>query len=212
MSAKPAEPRSEFLLEMYRQTSSHLNRHILLSWQSIGVVGGALAVFVLGDKNEMMADARLDFAVAIVTLLCGWSIAHVYDANNWFERNLHIITNIERQFLTHQDAKDIHPYFLSHRGERSKKRLVGHLRIQLAMAISLSIILLLYHFYQRIYPGLGLTLEHLQPVRGTPYVVGAICVWYCFHIAKDRKADYQRLLRASPGKIVDASKETGTQV
>jgi len=93
---QPKDRRDDFLLEMYRQTSSHLNRHILLSWQSVGVVAGALAVFILGDKLELKPDARLDFVIGVVAVLCAWSIAHVFDANNWFERNLHIITNIWR--------------------------------------------------------------------------------------------------------------------
>lgn len=38
-------PRTEFLLEMYRQTSNHLNRHILLVWQSVALLGGAYAAF-----------------------------------------------------------------------------------------------------------------------------------------------------------------------
>jgi len=86
--------RDQFLIEMYRQVSGHLNRHILVTWQSIGVVAGALAVFVLGDKLDLKTDARFDFVIGVVILLCAWSCAHITDASNWFDRNLHIITNI----------------------------------------------------------------------------------------------------------------------
>lgn len=202
MATEPADRRDGFLLEMYRQTSSHLNRHILLSWQSIGVVGGALAVFVLGDKLSASADVRLDFAIAIVILLCAWSVSHVFDANNWFERNLHIITNIERQFLKPSDSEEIHYFFATHRRARSKKNLIEHLQIQMAMAIGLWIILIGYHFHQRILPGLGSTLVHFEFVRSIPYVMSLVCVGYCYLVARDRKRDYKKLLEKSPGKDI----------
>ena len=43
--ARCDEKRAEFLLEVYRQTSAHLGRHILGVWQCVGVVGAALIVF-----------------------------------------------------------------------------------------------------------------------------------------------------------------------
>jgi len=199
---------------MYRQVSSHLNRHILVTWQSIGVVAGALAVFVLGDKLDMKADARLDFVIALVILLCAWSCAHIYDASNWFDRNLHIITNIERQFLRSADSRDIHYYFTLHRGERdeggeerSSPSMITHFEIQLLMAVVLWLLLLLYHFYLRVYPGLHLSFDHLDPIRGIPYAMTLLCVWYCIHIARDRKKDYRDLHEKSPGAAVHGVKE-----
>lgn len=202
MGTESRDPRDGFLLEMYRQMSSHLNRHILLSWQSIGVVGGALAVFVLGDKLDVKADIRLDFAIAIVILLCAWSIAHVFDANNWFERNLHIITNIERQFLKPSDREEIHYFFTTHRGERSEATLIKHLQIQFAMAASLWIMLVAYHLYQRVIPGLGAPMSNFEFARSIPYVVSAACVLYCWRVWKDRRDDYRKLVERSPGKPI----------
>jgi hypothetical protein len=196
--------RDAFLLEMYRQMSTHLNRHILLSWQSVGVVAGALVVFILSDEVEARSDARLDFVVGVVALLCAWCIAHVFDANNWFERNLHIITNIERQFLNAADSREIHYFFTSHRGERSKRRwLIEHLRIQMLMAAVLWTLLLAFHFYQRVYPGLGLSLDHFEWNRSLPYIVSLVTALYCVAIARDRKNDYEKLAKESPGKPLD---------
>ncbi len=202
MENESHSPRDGFLLEMYRQMSNHLNRHILLSWQSIGVVGGALAVFVLGDKLDLNGDVRLDFAIAIVILLSAWSIAHVFDANNWFERNLHIITNIERQFLKPSDKEEIHYFFTTHRDARSEKSLIKHLQIQFAMAGSLWAILVAYHLYQRVVPGLDAPMSNFELVRITPYLVSAACALYCWRVWKDRRDDYRKLLEQSPGKPI----------
>lgn len=203
--------RDDFLLEMYRQTSSHLNRHILVTWQSVGVVAGALAVFVLGDKFDLRADLRLDFVIGIVVLLCAWSCAHLFDANNWFDRNLHIITNIERQFLVPTDSAEIHYYFASHRNDRADEsegssssvpKMITHLKIQLRMATTLWVLVLLYHFYQRILPGFTLSLGYLDVVRSVPYIMTIVGVLYCMRIAKDRREDYKKLRTRSPGRTI----------
>jgi hypothetical protein len=204
-------PRDDFLLEMYRQTSNHLNRHIVVLWQSVGVVAGALTVFVLGDKLGLKSDARLDFVVSIVVLLCAWLCAHVLDANNWFERNLHIITNIERQFLQATDSRDIHYYFTSHRLQRQDEirdrglrlpKMIAHFQIQLLLGIGIWVLVLSYHFYQRVYPGIHLSLRDLDPARAIPYFVAALCGAYCVWFASDRNKDYDKLLHRSPGKPV----------
>ena len=43
--------RKEFLLKMYDQMFNDINTHILVVWQSVGVVVGAFAVFALVEKN-----------------------------------------------------------------------------------------------------------------------------------------------------------------
>lgn len=206
---KSTDRREEFLLEMYRQCSNHLDRHILVTWQSVGVLAGALAVFVLGDKLDPNTDVRFDFVIGIVVLLCAWLFAHVYDASNWFDRNLHIITNIERQFLKPSDSREIHYYFLAHRPQRdssNKKpdvvspKLLKLFQIQLIMAAALWILVLAYHFYQRVYPGFHLSLDYFQAARSIPYVMTAFCLSYCIYVAQHHRNDYKKLLIKSPGK------------
>src|SRR3546814_2866580 len=41
----------------------------------------------------------LDVAASLIILLCAWLYAHMLDAAYWYNRNLVIIANIERQFL-----------------------------------------------------------------------------------------------------------------
>ena len=105
------ERRDEFLLAMYNQLLNDINRHIMVVWQSVGVLVGAFAILALVEKNLI----SLDLAVAIVVLLCGWLCAHLIDAGYWYNRNLVMIANIERQFLLESDLRDIQSYFGAHR-------------------------------------------------------------------------------------------------
>jgi hypothetical protein len=107
----PEKPRRDFLLAMYGQLMNDINRHIVVVWQSVGVLFGAFAVFALVEKKIV----SLDIATSLILLLCAWVVAHVYDAGYWYNRNLVIIANIERQFLRPSDLREIHYYFGRHR-------------------------------------------------------------------------------------------------
>src|SRR5256885_14257481 len=99
--------RKLFLIEMYRQLFANINRHILVVWHGIAVLAGAVALFALVEK----AVLSLDLACSVFVLLLGWFVAHVLDASNWFNRNLAIMTNVEREFLGDEDLRLIHYYF-----------------------------------------------------------------------------------------------------
>ncbi len=106
-----APKRDEFLLHMYDQMFNDINTHILVVWQSVGVLVGAFAIFALTEKQII----TLDIAAALIVLLAAWLIGHIYDASYWYNRNLVIIANIERQFLAAADLKEVHYYFGKHR-------------------------------------------------------------------------------------------------
>src|SRR5216683_963305 len=99
--------RTTFLLKMYDQMFADINRNIMVVWQSIGVVVGAVALFALIEKQVF----TLDLACTLFMVVVGWSIAHSQEAGYWYNRNLAIIANIERQFLRQSDLKEIHYYF-----------------------------------------------------------------------------------------------------
>ena len=84
-----------------------INRHILTIWQSISVLIGAFAIFALVKKNII----SIDLSSSIMVLLSAWLISHLFDAAYWYNRNLTMIENIERQFLLKEDLKNIHYYF-----------------------------------------------------------------------------------------------------
>jgi len=190
--------RDEMLLKMYDQMFNDINRHIMVIWQSISVLVGAFAIFALVEKNVI----SLDLAATIVLLLCAWLIAHLFDASYWYNRNLVIIANIERQFLVSTDLKDIHYYFGSH---RPKNKMIEHLRLQMALGIGLGAIILMYHFLDRVTPGLSSSLDKFDPIRCLPYIFVLIAICYLYKQKNDSEKKYQEFLRNSPGIPIDTT-------
>jgi len=184
--------RSDFLLRMYDQMFNDINTHILVVWQSVAVVVGAFAVFALVEKAVIPADV----AVALIVLLCGWLLAHLYDASYWYNRNLVIIANIERQFLSSNDLKGIHYYFGKH---RSTSAMLTHLKIQYALGCAVGMLFLIFHFYTRVLPGIGSTWSKFEPMRTLPYIVLVACVIWLGFLRKNRLSSYEEFLRNSPG-------------
>jgi hypothetical protein len=191
-----SDRRDEFLIEMYKQMFNDINRHIMVVWQSVGVLIGAFAIFALVEKNVLSADV----ASAIVVLLSGWLSAHLADAGYWYNRNLVIIANIERQFLEKGDLQKIHYYFGKHRPDNN---MITHLRIQMALGFGLVFIVLLYHFFTRVYPGFTASMANFEPIRGLPYVTLIVAGVYCLRVAAGRNAAYTEFVRNSPGIDID---------
>lgn len=183
--------RDEFLIEVYRQMMNDINRHIMVVWQSVGVLVGAFAIFALVEKQVVSAD----IACSIVVLLCGWLWAHLVDAGYWYNRNLAIISNIERQFLVKEDLKNIHYYFGSH---RQNNKMITHLRIQLALGLGLGLLVVIYHFTSRVLPGMA-PGAIFDPQRAFPYIVGAAVVIYCLRLSRSRNDAYKEFIENSPG-------------
>jgi len=190
--------REEMLLKMYDQMFNDINRHILVVWQSIGVLVGAFAIFALVEKKIV----TLDIAASIVLLLSAWLVAHLFDAAYWYNRNLVIIANIERQFLKTDDLKNIHYYFGSH---RQKNKMIEHLRIQMALGIGLGGIVLVYHFIERIFPNFPAPMSNFDPIRGLPYILIIIAFIYLFWLKQHCKKKYEEFIKNSPGIDVDTT-------
>lgn len=185
-------PRTEFLLEMYRQTSNHLNRHVLLLWQSVALLGGAYAAFAFQEKNVI----SIHLATAIALLLCGWFCANVFDAYEWFDRNLVIIANIERLFLDKQDAALVHPFFLDH---RKAGDLVQHFKIQLFLGMTIAALVTLAHLLKQVIPSFGIPDGVFDPELAMPYVTLVTVIWYCVRLKSKILKKAADLRVSSPG-------------
>ncbi len=203
--------REEFLIAIYGEMWENINRHILVVWQSVGVLGGAFAALIIAEQTAV----SLDVSASIVVLVGCWQLAHVLDASGWFNRNQLIVTNIERQFLLVSDVREVHCYFQAHR----KPSMLEHLQIQFAFGVLATSLVLIYHFSERVVPGLSSTLAAFDPLRALPYVVVAACGGLlCWFGRRQRKA-YLKLRRRSPGKnrraletpLTDAAAQTGAQ-
>lgn len=198
MSIDPHEKRAEFLIEMYKQMMNDINTHIIVVYQSVGVVVGAFAFLALVEKHVV----PIDMAVSVIVLLAVWLLAHLYDASYWYNRNLVIIANIERQFLYEKDLHEIHYYFGKH---RAKSAMLTHLRIQWALGVGVALLFLLYHFVTRVLPGIGSPWANFESQRALPYAVAIVSFCFLAYLRKKRIEAYQNFLRNSPGAMIETT-------
>jgi len=184
--------REELLLKMYDQMFNDINRHIMVVWQCVGVLIGAFAIFALVEKKVV----SLDIAASIVLLLCFWLMCHLLDAAYWYNRNLVIIANIERQFLQKDDLKQIHYYFGKH---RPGNVMIEHLKIQFYLGIGLALIVMGYHFIERVVPGIDQPVTNFEPIRAIPYILVVLSIAYVWSLANKLNKKYQEFMTNSPG-------------
>jgi hypothetical protein len=193
---KNTDRRKDFLLAMYGQMWGNINRHILVIWQSVAALLGAFAVFALIEKRVL----PVDIACTLLVIICAWVMAHVIDANYWFARNIHIIANIERQFLIKSDVQNILPYF----AEPRKASTLDHLGVQRALAVAVFLLIILWHFLTRVVPGFRLPLSDFDVFRAFPYVVSLLAGVMLVGFTGKQKRTYAKLLKDSPGATLAA--------
>lgn len=193
------DDRKTFLMEMYRQMFADINRQMTVVWQAVSVVIGAFALLALVEKNIV----PLDVAVSLIIILSAWMYAHMLDGGYWYNRNLVIIANIERQFLLPSDLRDIQFYFGKHRSKAN--RMISYFKIQSGLALAVSGLVLVFHFFVQVVPGLGQPVGNFQPSRTLPYVAAVVSIVTCFIFATDRRKSYENFCENSPGKEIDTT-------
>jgi hypothetical protein len=191
-----SDDRSTFLIAMYNQMMNDINRHIIVVWQSVGVLFAAIAGLSLVEKQII----PLDFGITLIVIVCAWVIAHVYDASLWYNRNLVIIANIERQFLRKSDLHDIHYYFGNHR----RPEVITHLRLQLLLAVGIGVLVLAYHFFSAVAPTLSLHAP-IQWRATLPYWGAGFAIVVWIRSWRHSVSRYRTFLANSPGIPVDTS-------
>lgn len=193
------DDRKTFLMEMYRQMFADINRQMTVVWQAVSVVVGAFALLALVEKNII----PLDIAISLIIVLSAWMYAHMIDGSYWYNRNLVIIANIERQFLLKSDLHDIQYYFGMHRTD--EMRMITYFRIQATLAIAMALLVILFHFFVRVWPGLWLVGGTFEPQRTLPYLALSGSLVACARLALGRRASYQAFINNSPGVAVDTT-------
>jgi len=182
--------RETFLLAMYKQMWDNIERHIMVVWQSVGVLGGAFAVSALVEKKLL----SLDWAVTVVVLVAAWQVAHTIDAGYWYNRNLAIISNIERQFLEATDTANIHPYF----AERRPPKLLDHLKIQFAFGTAVALLVLAYHFSRQVLPGIHAPWSTFDFRKAIPYLTFVVCCGFLSGLHRHQTQKYTKNFLQSP--------------
>jgi hypothetical protein len=188
----PRSKRMDFLIEVYKQMMADINRHIVVVWQSIGVVIGSFTIMGLVDKQVL----SIDIAASLIIIICSWALALLLDSSYWYNRNLGIIANIEKIFLDPSDLKNVHYYFGKH---RPKNRMITTLRVQVALSLGIGLLVLIYHFLVQVLPGFKLSISRFDPRRALPYVVALIAGVLIIKLKKKRIIDYDEFLKNSPG-------------
>lgn len=193
--------RKEFLLHMYDQMFNDINRHISVVWQPITVLVGSIGLIAAGIRDVL----SIDLAVAFIIILVGWLIANLYDSAYWYNRNLVIIANIERQFLKQTDLKDIHYYFGKH---RSKQSIMTHIRIQWWLGLFIGGLVLLYHFLTEVLqtcPCISSPATDFRWELLLPYITAVGIFIWAFSLRKKRIKSYDEFIKNSPGIDIDTS-------
>lgn len=188
--------RADFLQKMYTQMFDDIKVQLQIVWQSVAVVASTFVLFALVEKGAIPVDV----AVGVVVMIAAWQIAHVNEASYWYNRNLVIIANIERQFLSSEDLRNIQYYFGSH---RKAGKMIYHLRIQFLFGVGMVALVLIYHFSERVVPGVREPFGNFELKRSIPYcaaLVGAVLVYLQM---RDHKVKYRELVTNSPGIPVD---------
>lgn len=135
------QARNDFLLNMYNQAFNNINRHIVIVWQTISILAASFVSILLSEKY----DISIWISSILLIVYIVWMISHIIDAEHWFKRNLHIITNIEKNFLKKDDLELIHPYI---NNDVKHETMIESFRIQIFFACTIWIFILLYLFYK----------------------------------------------------------------
>lgn len=193
--------RDDFLFHMYNQMFNDINRHINIIWQPITVLVGSLGLIAIGVKDII----PIDLAITLIILLVGWLIANIYDSAYWYNRNLVIIANIERQFLLTSDQWNICYYFGSH---RKKGSMLTHIKIQWVLGIFIGVVILIYHIFTEIlnmFPFYSDSPTDFRLEVILPYVVAIALFIWLRKIKENRDKSYLEFLENSPGIDVDTT-------
>ena len=77
--------------------------------------------------------------------------------------------------------------------------MIEHLRIQQALGLGLSGLVIIYHFLDRVIPGFSAPLSSFDPVRAMPYALVIVAFFYLKRLWNHTREKYEEFLSNSPG-------------
>jgi hypothetical protein len=191
--------RSDFLIKMYETYNKEIARHFGLAWQAVSVFLASIIAIVAAVSKIPGAPPYV--IISLYLFLVTWAIEVVIDAAYWYNRNLVVVANIERQFMRDTDAKDIHWYFLEHR--RFNKP-ITFMRSLLFFLVTIALAVL--GFYVALPEINGRPGFFCQFSSYVPLIVALILGLVIRHFAIGKNKEYLTFVTNAPG--VDRGKLT----
>lgn len=183
------QARREFLINIYNQAFNNINRHITIVWQSVSILVASFVSIVFTEKY----DVSIYLSYIILSFYITWMIAHLYDSNHWYTRNIHLVTNIERYFLKKKDKKRLHYFFTKH---LDAKHVADTFRIQIYFARAIWAI---SYFYVNYKASLKADIEFFF----TSTILTMVCIYLTYNHRKENIKNINKLINTSPGKVLD---------
>jgi len=191
------DERKEFLLHLFDKVWDDIGSTIKVIWQSIVILLGVIATIIFTKAN--IVPITTTYTIAMIAI--AWILAHVENAAYWFNRNLVIIANIERQFLNEDDSEQIHFYFTAHR----PAKMVPHFQLQYWFLIMMALCLLLYYstakllpFFKK-FPNPSISHYIFSSVY-FPYITAMIGILFICYFRNKNIEKYNEFKKLSPGK------------
>jgi len=184
--------RPEFLLKMYETYNDEIARHFGLAWQAVTVFAASIVAVVTASSR--IGNAPAYAIISIYLALVTWALEIIIDASYWYNRNLVVIANIERQFMKESDARDIQWYFVKHRPRNSP---ITFMRSLVLFLCSLVVLTLLCYFFVPAINDNGCALHYWTTYIPVGVLLAAVLVLRAFSWEKNRQ--YQEFLANAPG-------------
>lgn len=167
-----------------------INRHIVVIWQVVGVLAASVAAIAISEQHGV----PLEVAVALSFLVSGWALEHLHDSNYWYNRNLVMITNIERVFLNNEDLQLVHPYFSKYRNSNS---FLSHMQAHRRFILIFCALIFSYYY-------IGLSVSAIDHSRNLflkicPFIGGLILFCWDRHLIWKYTKKYGDYLKISLG-------------
>lgn len=182
----------DFLIKMYETYNKEIDRHFAFAWQAVSVFAASIVAIL--TATETITGVPAYIALSLYVVLVSWGIDTIIDSYFWYNRNLVVIANIERQFLDARDATEIHYYFLTHRPVN--KPITFFLNL-LVFLVTMPMLVILFYFW--IPASLGKYDFYRNVPSYIPLIVLAIAVLSVRASAHKRNVHYKDFLRESPG-------------
>lgn len=182
------QAKREFLYNVYNQSFNNINRHITIVWQSVSVLVASFVSIIISEKYEI----PIYLSYILLSIYITWMIAHLLDSNTWYRRNIHIVTNVERYFLSKKDKKRLHPFFTEH---LKPDKIIDTFRIQIYFAYAIWVI------------SFGYVVYKLVEVTNLSYLCASsfftlICIFILYTYHKKNVQNIEQLIKDSPGKLI----------